>query len=283
MLWLGPLVALAIILNPEFAIKQGRLGTSIDGAVRTSPLAMSQAGGMIAIFGALSYSGTGNRLALLARIASFGAGTAVVLLSGTRGQAIFEFMAIVLAIPVARPVRNVKAFVSIGVGALIMAIGASWLFEFAMSQTDSDRWTADAIASGTAVRLANIEELLLAFISSPIAPVIGLGSNAFSAISGSVGEGYSHNLYVDLLCEQGIPVLALFGFACFAALRSGRLLLERNSADLPRRSALGILLAMELFSMLIAGKEGNLWSSWNVFLFLMIAARIGCEEVEAGC
>jgi hypothetical protein len=284
MLWLGPLVALAIVLNPEFAIKQGRLGTSIDGSLRTSPLAMSQAGGMIAIFGALSHSGSGNRLALLARIASFGAGTAVVLLSGTRGQAIFEFVAIIAAIPVAKPLKSLKAFVSIGVGALVMALGVFWLFDFALSQTDSDRWTANAIASGTAVRLANIEELVRAFLSSPTAPIIGLGSNAFSAISGSVGEGYSHNLFIDLLCEQGLPMLFLFVFACFNAFQSGRGLMQYNSADLSKRSALGILLAMELFSLLIAGKEGNLWSSWNVFLFLMIAARIGsvdlasCEE-----
>jgi len=281
MLWLGPLVALAIVLNPEFAVKQGRLGTSIDGAVRTSPLAMSQAGGMIAIFGALAYSGTGNRAAMLARIASFGAGTAVVLLSGTRGQAIFEFVAIIAGIPVARQVRSTKTFISIGIGLLFMVVSASWLFDFAMSQTDSDRWTSDAIVSGTATRFANIEDLVSAFISSPVALIFGLGSNAFSAVSGRVGEGYSHNIFFDLLCEQGIPIFILFCFACMSALRSGRLMLQNYSEDPAKRSALGILFAMELFSLMIAGKEGNLWSSWNVFLFLMITARMSCEDNTA--
>ena len=281
MLWLGPLVALAIVLNPEFAIKQGRLGTSIDGSVRTSPLAMSQAGGMIAIFGALSYSGSGNRMALLARIAAFGAGTAVVLLSGTRGQAIFEAIAIVAGIPIARQLRNVRAFLSIAIGGLVMAYGASWLFDFAMAQSDSDRWTSDAIASGTAARIANIEDLLSAFTTNPLAWVFGLGSNAFSAVSKKASEGYSHNMFVDLLCEQGIPIFLVFCLACVNAFRSGQTLFLSCSADLSKRSALGVLLSMVLFSFLIAGKEGNLWSSWNVFLFLMITARIGTNESVA--
>jgi hypothetical protein len=278
LLLVGPLIAASVLLNPEVSIKFGRLGTELGGAVRSSPLALSQAGGMIAIVGALASSAKGQRRALVFRWAAFLGGAAVAVLSGTRGQAMFAAVCIAVAYPMAKPLRNAKAYASLLVTGIVMVLAASMLFDTFLSQTDNDRWRTDALASGANVRILNMLDLWSAFAANPLAWVIGLGFNAFTASSRQLTEGYSHNMFVDVLCEEGVPMFLLLCYAIVGAAGRIRLLLSRY-ADMPvERASIATLAALTLYCMLIAGKEGNLWSSWNVFMFLVIIARIETRD-----
>jgi O-antigen ligase len=90
-----------------------------------------------------------------------------------------------------------------------------------------------------------------------------------------VGEqGYVHNLYVEVLCELGLPMFVLL-VLLFWRTGSASLALFRRYGDRPaERSAVSILLAMCVYQALLAAKEGNLWSSWNLFTFMLLITRI---------
>jgi len=281
LLWVGPIIAATVVFNPELAIRGGRLGTTLEGAARSSPLALAQAGGVIAIVGALAVTPPGFKAAALLRWAAFVGGVAVTLLSGTRGQAVFAALCIVLCFPISRPLLNPRTLVSVVLSGAVMVVVASVIFDFAMTQTDNDRWKAGAVASGTNVRLFNALELLEAFAANPSAWVFGLGFNAFSAICGDPREGYSHNLYVDILCELGAPMLLLFIGVLFGCFRRARRLIKARGHDPADRAAVATLIALAMYSLMIAGKEGNLWASFSVYMYLAIIARLDAREVAA--
>lgn len=285
MLIAGSLVVVSIIASPDFSIKGGRIGTVIQGADRTSPLAIAQMGGMLAIFGALSVGGRVRGLQTAIRVAAFVCGALLALLSGTRGQAVFAIGILAVFLPMSRQLRNIRSYIVTVLVAAILGLIALVSFNTVMGQTDTDRWQSGAIADATNVRMYNVFELLSAFAVAPVAWVIGLGFNAFSAVTSESIQGYSHNFYVDVLCEEGIPAFALLVVAFVKTITSARALFRRHSHDPENRSAVAILVAMFAYNALIAAKEGNLWSTWNLFMFMIFINRIetrACEQDQFG-
>jgi hypothetical protein len=212
---------------------------------------------------------------------AFLGGAAVTLLSGTRGQAIFTVVCIAIAFPLSRPLKSFRSYAAFIASVAVMLTAGAVLFDIAMSQTDNDRWTADAISRGTNVRVQNISDLFNAFVENPLSWLIGLGFNAFTAYSRQLTEGYSHNMFVDVLCEEGVPMFFALCCVIYGAARASARLISRFADDPPRRSAISTLTAFALFAILISGKEGNLWSSWSVFMFCLIIVRIDLRESVA--
>lgn len=280
MLVAGTLVVVSIIASPEFSIKGGRIGTVIEGADRTSPLAIAQMGGMLAIFGALSAGGRVSGLQTAIRVTAFVCGALLALFSGTRGQAVFAIGIVAIFLPMSRQLRSIGSYISTVIVATILGAVALVAFNIVMGQTDTDRWQSGAVADATNIRMYNAVELLRAFAASPVAWVIGLGFNAFSAVTSEAVQGYSHNFYVDVLCEEGIPAFTLLVIAFVKTIKASRALFRRYARIPEERSAVAILVAMFAYQALIAAKEGNLWSTWNLFMFMIFINRIEMRARE---
>jgi O-antigen ligase len=276
----GTLVVVSIAASPDFSIKGGRIGTVIEGAARTSPLAIAQMGGMLAIFGALSVGGRLRGLQAAIRFGAFVCGALLALLSGTRGQAAFAIGIIAVFLPMSRQLRNIRSYIGTVFAAAMLGLIALVAFNTVMGQTDTNRWQSGAVADATYIRMQNAFELLNAFAVAPVAWVIGLGFNAFSAVTSEAIQGYSHNFYVDVLCEEGIPAFALLVVAFVKTITSARALFRRYAQDPENRSAVAILVAMFVYNALIAAKEGNLWSTWSLFMFMIFINRIEMRARE---
>lgn len=274
MLIAGTLVALTIIVNPEFSIRSGRIGVNLEGAQRTSPLAIGQMGGMLAIFGALASGGRASWLQWSVRVVAFICGAMLALLSGTRGQVVFALIAIVLFLPMSRRLKNLASYFSLAIIVAVVAIGSVLIFEYVIGRSDTNRWGGGALAGAAEIRQWSVVQLLSEFIESPVSWIIGLGYNAFSAIEGAGRLAYVHNLYAEVLCELGIPMFVIFVSLFVMTARSGISLFRRYREQPAERSALAILLAMVLYQALIPTKEGNLWSAWSLFTFMLITTRI---------
>lgn len=270
----GILVALSIVLSPEFTFRSGRIGITLESGARTSPLSIAQFGSMLAIFGALSAGGRASAAKNALRFTAFIAGTFLTVYSGTRGQAFFALVVIAGFLPVSRKLRNLRSYLStVATGAVLGAV-IILAFSYVSVQSDTDRWQASAVADATGVRIVNVLDLLGAFVRSPLSWFIGLGFNAFSAVTGLIEQGYSHNLFADVLCEEGIPCFLLLLVAYRSMWRAWKSLFRRY-ADRPlERSAIAILLAMVVYQSLIAAKEANLWSAWLLFSFMCIISRL---------
>jgi MFS family permease len=83
------IIALTMILNPEFNIRSGRLGFMLTETVRSNPLAIGELGGILMIVSVLYRGLRATRLFTVLRVAAFVVGTALALYSGSRGQVLF--------------------------------------------------------------------------------------------------------------------------------------------------------------------------------------------------
>ena len=197
----------------------------------------------------------------------------VTLLSGTRGQALFAAIAIIVGIPISRRLRDFRSYIALVVGIGVMAIALLFAIDYAAGQSNVNRWSANHVADATEVRFANILDLIVAFIGNPLAWVIGLGHNAFSAVT-TTEQGYSHNVFVDVLCELGVPMFVLLLVSMWKSVTASRALFLRFQESPSDRAALTILFMMLPYLLMIAAKEGNLWSSWMIFTFMIIITRL---------
>lgn len=274
----GGLTVITVLINPEFTIKLGRIGIALDGINRTSPLAIGEMGGTLAIIGALYRGRLAGRASTVLGLSGFLLGAVLALYSGSRGQAIFALLSTLCLYPVSRQLKNAASFIGSAL-VLVFAIGLAYIaFTAVTGESDIDRWRVDRVEDASGIRLQNIGVLLGAFVGDPRAWFVGLGFNAFSAIENDLGQGYSHCVFVDVLCELGIPMFIALLTVLGLAIRSGRRLFLRFQDDPASRSAVATLLALLLYQFFICNKEGNLWSSVNFFMLCLVLIRIDARE-----
>ena len=274
-LLLGSITCLMIFLNPEFTIKNGRIGIDLGGGLRTSPLAIGQVGGIIAVISALYIPPKRSFWILILQISSFVLGSLLAFRSGSRGQILFSGIIIIAFYPMARKIKNFKSFFGAVFGFIIISILALLAFQYVSGESEVNRWSDQGIESGTGIRFFFIIKLLSAFAYSPVAWIIGLGFNAFSSLGeGLYGQGYSHSAFVDVLAELGIPAFVILLTALAISVQSGVVLFRRFSESQTHRAAVASLIAMLAYQILLSNKEGNLWSSVNLFLFMLLLVRI---------
>lgn len=270
----GSVIVVTILVNPEFTMKLGRIGISLDSKTRTSPLAIGQMGGTLAIVGALYLPQRATRMSLFIRVGAFLLGCLLALYSGSRGQVIFSAMVIAMFLPLSRRIRNVGAFLGTVTGIGILVLVGYIAFGLVSGEADIDRWASGKLMDASDVRAGNILELVRVFAVTPTAWVVGLGFNAFSAVCNDMGQGYSHCTFIDVLCELGIPAFGVLMAILWSVYKSGRRLVARFREDPIDRALVATLLAMVVYQILIANKEGNLWASVNLFMYCIVIARL---------
>ena len=80
---------------------------------------------------------------------------------------------------------------------------------------------------------------------------------AFSAITGAREDTYVHNIFIEVLCELGIPMFALLVVLLYLTIVRGRRLFIDASPDPALRATVATLLALTAYDLLIAQKEGG--------------------------
>jgi hypothetical protein len=274
LLIVGSIIVVSVLLNPEFTVKLGRIGISLDSKTRTSPLAIGQMGGTLAIVAALYLPRHASRAASALRLGAFLLGCLLALYSGSRGQVIFSALVIAVSLPLARQLRNVGAFVGVVVGMGVFALLAYYAFGLVSDQADIDRWSSGNLADASDIRTGNMVELLRVFSVTPSAWIFGLGFNAFSAVCNDLGQGYSHATFVDVLCELGIPAFGVLLAILWTTFGSGRSLFRRFKDHPGDRAVIATLLSMVIYQVLLVNKEGNLWSALNLFMYCIVVTRL---------
>jgi hypothetical protein len=155
-----------------------------------------------------------------------------------------------------------------------LCIFAYVAFNSVAGSSDISRWDSKYVDGATDIRLANIVDLLIVFATTPSAWLIGLGFNAFSSVCSGLGQAYSHCTFVDVLAELGLPAFAVLIVMLQRTYRGGKVLMIRYGNSPPERSAVATLLAMVVYQVLLANKEGNLWASVNLFMFMIVVDRL---------
>jgi len=281
LLWIGIPAALLILVSPDFTTKYGRLGLEIGGG-RTNPLALGEFGGLLFIAAALwRKPGT---VTLLFRIAALVLGAALAIRSGSRGQFLYAVVIGIAFFPLAAPVRNVRVFLLTAAGVLVIGFLATQLVELLLDNPlESKRFTIEEMffgRSSASGRFANVMVLFDAWISRPLAPIVGLGYNAFEYYSGTAGEPYSHVIFADAIFELGLPGAVLMGIFIVTSTRSAIGLFRCSSEDLDRRSSAAMLIAWFAYEALLANKQGAFWVMPMMFPAGIALSQLALHEVR---
>ena len=119
--------------------------------------------------------------------------------------------------------------------------------------------------------------MLDAWMDSPGTMLVGLGNSAsydpnITDCTSPVGC-YPHNLWVEILTEEGIIgfaiYLALVLYVSVAAVRA----ISDQSVDEKHKSALKVLFAFMIFELILSLKQGSLLGTWRFFLFAILLDR----------
>jgi hypothetical protein len=276
----GTVVALTVIVNPEFNIRSGRIGLMLTERVRSNPLAIGELGGVLMIVAALFVVPPGRPGWFLVRFAAFVVGTTLALYSGSRGQALFAGIVAVGFYPLSRQVRSLRTFVGTVLGLALLVVLLLVVSSFILDSELSSRWDTSVLAEGAEVRRLNVVDLLVAFARSPGSWLPGLGWNAFSSVTDASSEPYSHSITVDILCELGIPMFVAFCAALIDVYRSSRSLLAASGGSPAARSASATMVALVAYMFLIANKQGHLWGVCPMFAYFCVVARVESRDVR---
>jgi O-antigen ligase len=279
-------MSLVMLVSPEFTQRGGRLGLVIDSSAqgaRSSPLAIGELGGMCIILAALAGGGGRNPALTILRLTAVSMGTTLAVLSGSRGQLIFAIIAVAIGIPISRPLKNTRNYLLV-IGGIAVVIPLILYVASIVAESGSadmaKRWGADSSESGTAIRAANVTFLLDSFMRSPLNWIQGLGYYAFGATN-PYGEPYTHVLFVDMLCEEGLVGAALMLGILVNCARSIISLYQRT-ADRPEdRRTLGVLATIIIYQILLANKQGNIGGTFALFMLLILPGRLN-SRAELG-
>ncbi|HGX93872.1 MAG TPA: hypothetical protein ENK35_11220 [Candidatus Tenderia sp.] len=189
--------------------------------------------------------------------------------SGSRGQTIFMLLSLALFYPL-RQRFDVKAFVSMIVGAVFVGLVMVYSLDAYWGDTEYNRWESDAIDEAVAGRTEMAGDLMASWWQGGAAAfVFGLGNSA--SFDPDVAGYYPHIVPVEILGEEG-----LLGFIIYVAMlvMTWRAFLKIMGMKSDRHRQIAVALgAMFFFSFLLSMKQGSLLGATSVALFATLIGK----------
>ncbi|GJQ29076.1 MAG: hypothetical protein HBSAPP03_09600 [Phycisphaerae bacterium] len=277
-------VVLLFLTNPHTTFYAGRLTLQMGffrgvADYRGNPLATAQLGGYLAIVAALMLPMRATWVANMMRLGAVFLGLGIAISAGSRGQLILAVLVIVLFWPLARSVRNPKQFFVNSFGFGMFAVVAFFALRFFITQNveQDARWNPQRQLETIGHRAWEAWRLIDAWLEQPLKWPFGLGTNAYSFISGEP-HSYAHNVFIELLGELG-----LLGFACGVVLvvwiiRDGRLFWHTHRHDPPARATATVLLALAAYNLLLAMKQGTFVGPPDAWYVALIISKLVARD-----
>lgn len=282
MLYLGTVLVALLVVNPNLTFYSGRLGLQIEGSVRSNPLAIGELGGCLILLATLLREGPKQWLMNAARATAFLIGGLLALQSGSRGQLIFSVGLALILLPLSKRIKNVFQFIATLVLVVLVVPLLLWVAQTFLYADVLGRWDTEQLSGGFTVRLMNDLDLLAVWAGNPVAWIAGLGFNAFAVVTtAGAKEHYPHNILVEVLAEEGLPMFVLMLLIFFRTFRDGLWLFRRFAEQPVERASVSALIALALYFFLIANKQNNLWGQGPLFLYCCMIARIRARTAEA--
>lgn len=288
LLVLGSVITVFILSSSAFAMNLGRISIRFGESAYSNSLALGELGGIMVIVAALLQCPVTTRLSQLTRLAGFLLGSVIALYSGSRGQILFSLAVVALFRPLVFGGDYRRLLRSSLVSILLLAVFVALAVILLPQEKSLERWDSDSLRGGFIVRLMNAGDLILAFLRTPYAWLIGLGFNAFAFYCEAVKEPYSHIVSLDVLCELGVPAFVLLCAIYLQTARAALRLIRATTPGTSDRSSSVILVAIALYEFLLGHKQGFFWSIGLMFFsFVLIVkfatlARTGASSMSGG-
>jgi hypothetical protein len=234
----------------------------------TNPLAMSSMAGTVVVIAALWFARP-NPVFLRALAAiCIPVGIAVILRTGSRGQLIATGAALIVALPIAFRLREIRSIAALLLAAAVVA-GMGW-WATSVVQIDITRWESSTSVDAVTGRFDNAEMLLRAATSNVRGIVFGLGNSSAFKILGI----YPHITGLEVIAEEGLIGAAMYFGILFLAIRSILRIVGRPDFDDLKRNVLAMMTGLLVFEFIISWKQGSLLISVYVFAYAITLARL---------
>jgi len=268
----------AKFINDRFSID---LGYQVGfGQIQSNPLAIADAGGILAIIAALYRRNEPSALLTMLKWTGVLLGLSLALLSGSRGQVLASVGIIAVALPFASGSRSaVKAAGSMALVGVMVGFLYLVFSNFVIGAAQ-DRWGKGS--SGVGERLEMIKTIMTAYFENPGQWLIGLGAGSFNAFylfrTSAFPHWYPHNIIVESLTEYGVIGLTLVLVILYFSFRAAFRLIALAGDDRSRRTTAVIFAALILFQFMMSMKQGYLLGMPPLFMFCLIVMRVAHFE-----
>jgi hypothetical protein len=234
----------------------------------TNPLALSSLAGTVFIISALSLGRPNSIFRRISCMVFIPITLAVILRSGSRGQLIAGVTAVMISLPIAFRMRNIRSF-----GALILAtsiIVGLGAWSASLVKIDATRWESTDSQSAVSGRIENARHLLGAATSHASTIIFGLGNSSSFQILGI----YPHITGLEVIAEEGVVGTILYLGIILVAARSIKRITNRADLTDSNRNVLAILTGLFVFEFILSWKQGSLLSSVYVFAYAITLGRL---------
>ena len=198
----------------------------------------------------------------------------LVVQSGTRGQFLLMALLPIIFLPMSRPIGSLKTYMW-GV-LLVICLGSASIFAYDSFTQKDERWSSGRFQSDGEIRLMMTGRLLQQWLRSsdgdPAVFILGLGNSA--SFSQRIVGFYPHMMVPEILGEEGLLGLGLFGLAIWMSIRTMRIAYQLSKDNPVQRGILATLTACFTFAFLLSFKQGSLLSvSAELFLFAILIEK----------
>jgi|APTNR8051073442_1049403.scaffolds.fasta_scaffold08532_4 hypothetical protein len=217
-----------------------------------------------------------SRMFLLARIVVAVLAVVVCFRTGSRGQLLAMIAALMIFLPLSLGYKHGRGLFA---GILLVPIGILVIYLIAFANPDlffvghdSHRWSVEKLNLEEGDRLAMSLRLLDVWMHHPSAIFIGLGNSA--SFDPNILGIYPHNVYVEVLAEEGFAGLIAFSLIIFMVIKRFFSLYADPTLGVQEQKMLALFGALLTYEMLLCLKQGSMIGHANLWMYIIIIERL---------
>jgi hypothetical protein len=270
LLIMGGVLVFALLLFAKWG-DRGVLITGTAAELETNPLAIANLGGAVASAAMFLRPRLLPVLSWVIRLVLVAAALALVVKSGSRGQLLATVATLLVMLPIAFRLSNVRGLVPVVIAVSVISFAAQYAAQNYIRR-DDDRWRQTDAAQAAGERWRMSRELLQHWEQSPGSILFGLGNSA--AFDPRIVGSYPHNVPLETLGEEGLIGFAIYLSINWLALKGLARGMRLSQNDVESRRLLAVVGANFVFSLITTLKEGNMFGSAEFFMAAILLARM---------
>jgi hypothetical protein len=241
-----------------------------------NPLAVAAMAGMVVLIIILADPWPQSKLWLPAKWVLVALCLALVVRSGSRGQLLGVIVISVACWPISRSMTSPRQFIAWVLLLFFFGGITTWALQTFWAEQETyyaggNRWSEQAMHGAMSGRLDQALLLIRIWYSSPETVLFGLGNSA--SFDPRILGIYPHFVPLEILAEEGLIGFTLFLLILFLTARNALRCYRHLKGAPSDRAIFAVLIAMFLYTMLLALKQGSLLGNLELFMFVILLGK----------
>ena len=273
---IGGVLTVLLVFFVKWEARQIVLGDAIGNQGFGNPLAVAGMAGVVALVGILADPWPQAKTWRPFKWALIALCLILIVRSGSRAQLLGVIIISAACWPISRPIKNSKQFFAWTLGVLFLSgITVLALDEFWSKQetyyAGGNRWSEQAMQGAMSGRFDMALYLVKLWYSAPETIFFGLGNS--TSFDPRILGVYPHFVPLEILAEEGLVGFSFFLTILYMTGQNALRCYRTVHLDPSDRPIFAALLAMFLYALLLALKQGSLLGNLEPFMFAIILGK----------